>query len=336
MLTARMTRSLPDFLGCARLCAMVLLLLLALCQWSAQGKPAIAVRDHSKVTGEAYCLRDVASISGASEKEAARLGAIELGRTPSLGYRMPIHPRYLEQVLRRQGVSSDNAQLILPDKIYVSRASQMLDVEALADAVIGTIKETLPYGESKIMVEDLFMPKAVLLPKGNVRYDVRLRMGRGGVGSIPFQVDVLVDDVKARSLSGAARVDVEVEVLKCVGPRSRGEELTWDGLEVASGRLSDIRGEIVTPRDLEQGLVARRQIRPGDILTWDSVRREQLVYRGETVRMVLGNDQGLRITTLGQAREDGALGDTIEMVNLKSGEKVYGEIIADQVARVSF
>ncbi len=71
------------------------------------------------------------------------------------------------------------------------------------------------------------------------------------------------------------------------------------------------------------GAEARRRLSPGRILTSRDVGAPLLVLRGKPVRVIYA-DRGLKLTALGTARDDGALGETIRVVNPDSRLEIQG------------
>ena len=72
------------------------------------------------------------------------------------------------------------------------------------------------------------------------------------------------------------------------------------------------------------------------MLSWSNVERQVLVRRGGAVNLVLETAGGMRISTLGKSRANGALGDRVEVINLASGKRVNAIVAGRQMARIPF
>ena len=115
----------------------------------------------------------------------------------------------------------------------------------------------------------------------------------------------------------------------------RDEPLVQDALSVETqeitGRLgryfrsvSDLKGMRTRTR-----VMAGRQVDPRMVEQIPAVeRRDQVHIRAEIGRVA--------VSTLGEARESGAIGDRILVENLSSGEKVLAEVMGPGVVRVLF
>lgn len=122
-------------------------------------------------------------------------------------------------------------------------------------------------------------------------------------------------------LEGWARPLVNVAVL--ARPIGRGEQIAsgdLDWIEVARAKLPEM--SLTDPRELI-GAEARRRLPPGRVLTSRDIGPPRLVRRGQPVRVVYA-DNGLKLTALGTARDDGAFGEPVRVVNPESNLQIHG------------
>ena len=113
------------------------------------------------------------------------------------------------------------------------------------------------------------------------------------------------------------------------------------------------RGELISVADLEWRLVApdmisetsmiddmqligaeaRRRLTPGRVLTNRDVGPPRLVLRGQPVRLVYA-EGGLKLTALGTARDDGAFGESVRVMNPESRMVIQGVATGHQEVTV--
>lgn len=294
----------------------------------------IQFRKSNLVRGADYTLGDVASIQSSDAERERRLACLVLGRSPALGRRIMLNPRLLEMSLERLGVA-DEASVDYPERIFLQREVQDLDMEALRKRIVEEIRKELPFEGQKAVVEKVLLPRSLRMPAGAVSFKIDFRVPRRGVGSVSFRVDVLIDGLSVRKLSGSLHVDLMVPVLKVGKNVARSELIRPDLVNPTTIRLSEVRGIPVQADELRLALRTRRNLAPGDLLTWYNVEREILVRRGQTVRLVLQR-AGIRISTLGKARTKGALGDLVEAVNTRTGKKLRGYVVDRNTIRVLY
>lgn len=75
------------------------------------------------------------------------------------------------------------------------------------------------------------------------------------------------------------------------------------------------------------GMVARRTLPAGHPVPLAALQSERIIRNGHRVTLVY-EDEGLAISTVGQAMEHGGLGETIRVRNAQSGLIVSGRIVA--------
>ena len=82
------------------------------------------------------------------------------------------------------------------------------------------------------------------------------------------------------------------------------------------------------------GAEARRRLSPGRVLTDRDVGAPRLVLRGKPVRVVYA-ERGLKLTALGTARDDGAFGEMVRVLNPESRLEIQGVATGHQEVTVS-
>jgi flagella basal body P-ring formation protein FlgA len=82
------------------------------------------------------------------------------------------------------------------------------------------------------------------------------------------------------------------------------------------------------------GKVARRTLLPGRPIPLNAVRDASVVQVGKQVRMVFESD-GLTITSIGVALQNGGVGDVLSLRNTDSGVTIRGTVQADGSVKVS-
>ncbi|MGI9511020.1 MAG: flagellar basal body P-ring formation chaperone FlgA [Geminicoccaceae bacterium] len=142
-----------------------------------------------------------------------------------------------------------------------------------------------------------------------------------------------VGDQPRFELPMEGRVQSLTNVPVLARPIERGDlissaDLDWkqvapDALSTAS--LADERQLI--------GAEARRRLSPGRILTSRDVGPPRLVLRGKLVRVIYA-DRGIVLTALGTARDDGAFGEPVRVINPESRLEIQGVATGHQEVTV--
>jgi len=82
-----------------------------------------------------------------------------------------------------------------------------------------------------------------------------------------------------------------------------------------------------------QGLQARRTVGIGDIITEKHVEKIPVVRRGDAIRLIARAGR-MSMSAVGEALQDGGIGDRIRVKNSDSGKVVYGQVLEDGAIQV--
>lgn len=108
-------------------------------------------------------------------------------------------------------------------------------------------------------------------------------------------------------------------------PIAKGETMAPDSIvqKVFSAQTLP-QGVIQDPAEI-LGMRATRNLAPGTILRRDQFRPEPVLRRGQRVQIVLER-QGLRIIAPGEALEEGAIGETVKVMNSSSRQVITAKV----------
>jgi flagella basal body P-ring formation protein FlgA len=188
-------------------------------------------------------------------------------------------------------------------------------------------------------IELLAAPRELVLPAGEVVTSVSLQSGSLAGGPVTVLVEAVSEDRMGvrttRSATATFRINARhdvVVVTRDVGPRTilaaadvRIERRPFD--RMPPGALREVREAI--------GKEATRGVAQGEPLTTSAVAAPRAVRRGAVVTLLV-EGQGFRVAARGVASEDGAVGDTIRVVNQTSHREMAGRVEDDRTVRIPF
>lgn len=152
---------------------------------------------------------------------------------------------------------------------------------------------------------------------------VQIIVRRGPVGRAEF--DFIY---KKRVIRVKARVEAKDWVLKTARPVMKGEEISRGDLYPALLNIKRIpRGAVSDWKEIE-GKVLKRSLQANSIITTTVLKDRPVVKRGDKVLLVY-RGKGLKVTAMGVARESGAEGEVISVVNLTSNKYIKGVVEDD-------
>lgn len=194
-------------------------------------------------------------------------------------------------------------------RLVAAAVARQLNVADPAELQLAFDQPLEPKLANDLAAEPVRVASVSLLPGPN-RFEALVVIDKGGTTE------------KLRLRGQATEV---VDTLTLTRPLTRGEIVTADDLVVerVPKRLAGAARSLA-PEDLV-GLAARRAIRAGQPLTAADFTQPLLVTRGETVSIVY-EVPGLVLTARGQALEQGAMGQSVTILNQTSKRTVVGVV----------
>jgi flagella basal body P-ring formation protein FlgA len=306
----------------------------------AAARPSVTVRvaPESVVQKDEVLLADIATIEG-DEPLAARVRELRLGPAPVPGGQHRLDADALRLRLRQPQIDLTRVQLVVPDRVVVSRAYQTLSGAALVEAVsrraMERLQEIEPPGAlaGPYALTAVTRPADLRLPTGDVELSTRIQDMTAPVTFVAGTVAVRVNGREYQSVPvnfRVGRLQAVVIAMRALEPRT---VLAPADFRVESRPSTEVPfdalAELTSPADMEPMGI----IRAGEVVTQRQLRPKIVVRRGETVTLVLEGDQ-FRITTQGLAREDARRGDPVRVMNPTSQREVLGRVESPGVVRV--
>jgi flagella basal body P-ring formation protein FlgA len=240
--------------------------------------------------------------------------SLPIGYAPNPGLSRRIARYEILGKLTAAGMTVDDLQL--PEFILVRRNAAGLDRDQVTRAILGAFTKQFPGANIEIT--------SVELPT--------IQVGTGALeisASLPPRVDLSNSvfvrvEIRGASFSRNAfvRTNVSVEaeqpVLKnkiTAHSEIQATDLEW--------KLTPVRGEVA---DQVQGMLAKRDLEPGQVLTTDLLYTPLYVHRGDsvTVKAIAG---GVTIAATMRAKASGKFGETIQVEHLSGEGTVMARVI---------
>ena len=296
--------------------------------------PMLRVATETSVQADEITLADLTSPDGDVELGRA-LSAVKLGPSPVPGGTLRLDSEFI-RVRARQALDPSRAQLLIPERVTVTRSYQVVTGAEIAEAaqahLIDRLEAREPQGGPYVLIAAA-RPADLRVPTGRVDIATRVGDASPAQGYLSAAVVVRVDGRDHQTLPMTFRVARRVPVVVAnhalepktvLGPADFRIE-TRVSTEIPSGALAALSDPA--------GMEVLRSVRPGEILTDAVVRAKILVRRGELVTLLL-DGRGFKITTQGQAGEDARRGDIVRVINPTSRREVLGRVEGAGVVRV--
>jgi flagella basal body P-ring formation protein FlgA len=296
-------------------------------------EPTVTCRDHALINGEQIVLADLAEIVAPNLAMERALGEVTLGPAPQLGQERPVSRALIASRLAQSGFDARSIRFAGPATVTVERDAHVVSRAELEAKARELLPPALGQTTDSLVVESLRFPNQVVLPPGDVTWDLRLNGSRRPTGPISFELIACGDSGEVARVQGMAQVDVAVRLVTLVTDAPRGTTITPDMVQTVDGTLRGAPPSALTDAQSAIGMMTTQSVRAGSVLTDRAVAPPQLVRRGEVVTVIFESG-ALRITNRAESLQNGAAGDEVTVRNLQSQRTIQALVTGPRTVRV--
>jgi flagella basal body P-ring formation protein FlgA len=265
------------------------------------------------VSGELVRIGDLVADVASAKADIAVFRAPDLGQTGS------VRIAHVIEALRPHNVAVDADGL---SEVSVTRASRMVGANEIKHRVAEIAAERLRLSDVANIAVELDVPAPTLHldptqsgplvparvtfePRGG-RFDMTLRAGASQI-----------------RVTGTAQETLEAVVL--ARPIARGEVLRDTDVAIERRPKSEVQADSVRALEAAIGMALQQNVRAGQVIRSTDLSRPQLVKRNEPV-LIVYEVPGIVLTARGKAEDVGALGDTVNVLNIQSKRVIQGVV----------
>lgn len=303
-------------------------------------KASIVMNEKAVITGRVILLGDIASIESSDEELISTLKKIEICSAAGPGFSQTLHIGYIKSRMRQQGIIPNSIKWSGFERTEVNTKVQRLTPQELlsyAEAFIKTQRsKNSIHPVSSVNVRPMTDIRPATLPYGKVAVKVQSALsGRPSVnGIVPLRFTISVDGEEREKRTVLFRIEVLKEVLVTSRILARHKVIEADDVQLA---LRDIgmSTNIFSQKDDLIGKRTKRAISEGSIIAGNMVEMPPIIEQGDIVKIII-ESPAFRITAQGKARQAGACGQTIRVVNMLSMKEISAQVIDENSVRVAF
>lgn len=216
-----------------------------------------------------------------------------------------------------------------------SEGVQEVSERDIREAVAAFIRDNAPWPSEQVEVEAIFVPGPAFVPLGRVGLHVSAPKGGRFVGRSNFAVGVSVDRRPARTVWVAAEITVWSEAVVALRPLYKGEKVGAVDVAPERRRLKDVPRGAAPSADDVVGKRVTRLIPAGSVVTLSAVEVPPVIRKGDWVT-ILAEGGSVRVSAPGEARDEGAPGETIRVANRASKRTVQAKVVDSRTVRVEW
>lgn len=281
----------------------------------------IRFREYTLITSEIIFLGDISEIK-APEFLKEEFEKIEMSRSPKPGSMKILEKNQIESVLRACKFLPENADILIPAKVYIKRDSQELTPEIVAERLTAYLEQS--FHEKEFELEQFRIHGLEAYPAGDLEVVfVDSDLGSDG-GKISLYADVLVDGKKQDRLMVSGWINV-YELLVCSSKDiDKGQMIDETNSKILRVNVSKLkRGPFAASIEDIEGKILKVSLKEGECIRLDSLENKPVIQKGSQVQLI-AQKENLFIVTSGISKEDGYMNQLIRVENISSGKLVRG------------
>ena len=295
-------------------------------QKGASGVWRLRIFDSAIVTGDTVLLGEIAEPLGdISAGEWQKLAKKTLWPSPTnVGRPFQINKQRLLGALRQYiGMYADSC--ILPNSLAIQKGGAIIRDADLRRMVIQRLAPQINALGGHSDLTDYRLPAYIFLSHASQNLILEPTEVKPGRVNVRFGIQEL-DGSIVRRFSGSVFLNLWVDAPALIRPMAKGDavrptDITYKSVNLAyeNGELWDGRGG---PWQLLRAVGALQPIAASDL------QALAVVHKGTKVQLVYEKGN-VRLSIVGEAMEDGGLGDLIMIKNLDTKKQIYG-MVKDQ------
>lgn len=295
----------------------------------------VKVAGRSTVADAMIRLGDIAVITHPDARRCVVLKEVVIGRAPLAGNSRVLDRGLVRMRLRQHGVDLHRIRLEMPAKITVVRDAQVVTVDRIRTAVLDFFNRQIAPRIGRAQLRKVDVGEQVTVPKGPLMIRIIPIRPQKLCGNIPLNVEVDVNGRFQKKVFASMMVESIVDAVVARHVLKRNHLIAAADVLLKPLERSRLPRNFVSSLGEVLGKRTKRRIPAGTVLRPDLVDLPCLIHRRDVVTIVARAD-GLEISTLGEARQRGRLGDRIRVINLDSKKNVYGRVKDRNTVEVNF
>lgn len=182
------------------------------------------------------------------------------------------------------------------------------------------VKVTTGKLDSRLKLDRCDSPLQAFLPEGS------RALGKTTVG-------VKCSDSKPWSLHVPVTISIYSKVLVATRTLQKNEVLTPDDIKLAEHDLSSLAYGYFEDISAGVGLKIKKRALAGDVLTPSMLKKPMIIKRGQKISIV-AESGSMEVRMMGEALNNGAVGDRIKVMNVKSRQKLDAIVLSSAEVKV--
>lgn len=215
------------------------------------------------------------------------------------------------------------------------KAGHVVDGDRVMPILEDFLKNNLEKQNRQVRVSEIRGFKKFSLPEGDLSWEIKVpdRFFQGG--NIPVSITFFLNGRKAQEVHFQAQIEIYAWVIVAQNYLSKHQLIKEKDVHLVYRNITKYPADVITDIKEVIGKRTSLHINAWEVLRQSMVEVPPLVKKGDYVTL-LAENEGLRITTVGEVKEDGRQGEIVKVLNISSKKEVYGRVLDSQTVQVDF
>ena len=302
------------------LLSAICMILFAASLYAIEGRatgPVLAIlKEQVSVTSNKVVFQDIADIQGADVVQLEILKKIQLCDAPPFGIALTLSQNQIREQIQKAAGFIPEMAITGAAIVQIKLQGKKISSEDIEPRLKEYLAKTTSWKESEIEILSIENLEGVELPLGAVTLQVSSRKAVMGHGRIIFPVEIVQGGQVLRCFWPTAEIRIHAGIVKAAKAIRPGAAIAAEDTVLLPAEIADLHGDYIRSPEEIIGKISNRNFAAGNPLTRGAFVNPFLVKHGETIQLRLERN-GIVLTALCQAEQDGRLGQTI---NVRSRE----------------
>jgi flagellar basal body P-ring formation protein FlgA len=276
-----------------------------------------ALRANVTVIGDIVRIGDLIEHAGA-------VADVPIFRAPDLGTRGAVPTeRVVEAIRPHQLIGIDTRGIT---EVVVTRASRAIAAQEISARIAKALESQYGLGAARNITVEFDREVRTLNVEPNISGELQIGSLSYNRRTSRFEATIDLPSSTAVHWQATRYTGTAIETVEAVTvdhPIEHGEIIKASDLSTV--RRPKAEGAVITDAQATVGLAARHELRPGQPLHDSDLMKPAVVQRNDIVT-IFYEAPGISLTLRGQAQDAGALGETINIMNIQSKRLVQGVV----------
>lgn len=278
-------------------------------------------------------LQDVADLRGDDSRRISNLASVKIGTSPDFGSVAVMTRHEIRNLINTAGQSLENVSFEGAPAVQVRQIGQAPDHGRIADLLKEHLARTTQWRASEIEVRSIGNLSGIEFPPGELELRLSSDATVTGRNRVLASLEAVREGKILRSFWITAELAVRAPIVTASRAIARDKVVGPDDISTSVRLVPDLRVSYARSEEDLVGQSARRGFSAGEPLMLQAFTRPPLIRSGDRVKLLLERD-GVVLSSIAQAEQDGVLGQIIQVRNLTFSKKMKAQVTGPAEVRI--